>query len=93
MSMTVPQEYKDLTMAQIEALGLLCPGCLKKNFGDNISSAADHLGGIIEDMFDAGATAVTAAKQQLKPAARGALTRLRDQLNKMLDEQAPQPPE
>ncbi len=81
-------------MKQIEGLGLICPTCLKKNAGDSLTSAADHLGGIIEDLFDAGATAVTAAKQQLKPAARGALTQLRDRLNRMLDEEAaPTPPE
>ena len=93
MNMLVPPQYKDLTLSQIEALGLVCPSCLKEKLIDNIDSAALHLSSSLENLFEAGATAVTAAKQQLKPTVRGILTQLRDQLDKVLDEQAPKPPE
>ena len=93
MNMLVPPQYKDLTMAQIEAIGLVCPNCQKEKILDNIDSAALHLSASLENLFDAGATAVAAAKQQLKPTVRGILTQVRDQINKTLDEQVPQPPE
>lgn len=90
----VPEVYKALTDLGVKQLGLICPACLRKIADDNLHSAADHIGGMIENLFTVGTTAATAAKQQLKPAARGAVLRLRDRLNHILgEEETPLPPD
>lgn len=90
---TVPDAYKNMTVAQVEAKGLQCPDCLRREALDALDSVGEHLFGIASDMVDAGATALTAIKQATEPATRRVLVSVRDRLNRLLEQQPPDPPQ